>query len=161
MNAKIVKLDELSPFFQDKDSLSQDLVSYFRLFGIRSILHRVGMNKSKGSSPYDLIILLSLFRICGESIFTFYRHGFYGLYHFGKTVSTVCKIPPKWTGADCCFPLPNHFSPLSESQARNQQRFLIFLFWMTPRWKRPVNAWNSSVVSSTIPVMRTSWDTNF
>lgn len=73
MDVKIVKLDKLSHIFKDKNSLSHDLVSYFRLFGIHSILHRVGMNKSKGSSPYDLIILLSLFRICGESIFTFYR----------------------------------------------------------------------------------------
>lgn len=84
MNAKIAKLDELSQLIQDKDSLSQDLVSYFRLFGIRSILHRIGMNKSKGSSSYELIILLSIFRICGESIFTFHRNGFYGLCHFGK-----------------------------------------------------------------------------
>lgn len=95
MDAKIVKLDELSHLFQDKTSLSQDLVSYFRLFGIRSILHRVGMNKSKGSSLYDLIIFLSLFRICGESTFTFYRHGFYGLCHFGKNCFYRLQNPPQ------------------------------------------------------------------
>lgn len=84
MNAKIVKMDELSRLLSDKDSLSHDLISYFRLFGLREILHWLGNEKSKGISCHDLIIFLSLFRICGESIFTFYRNGFYGLGHFGK-----------------------------------------------------------------------------
>jgi hypothetical protein len=40
--------------------------------------------KSKGIPVYVLLVLLSLFCICGESIFSFYCHGFYGLGKLGK-----------------------------------------------------------------------------
>ena len=84
MNAKIVNLDELSPLLSDKNSLCSDLMPYFRLFGIHRVLNRLAPVKSKGIPVYDLLVLLSLFRICGESIFSFYRNGFYGLGNLGK-----------------------------------------------------------------------------
>ena len=84
MNAKIVNLDELSHLLSDKNSLCFDLTSYFRLFGINRIVNRLVPVKSKGIPVYDLLVLLSLFRICGESVFSFYRHGFYGLGKLGK-----------------------------------------------------------------------------
>lgn len=73
MNAKIAKQDELSHFLNDKNSLCLDLTSYFRLFGIHRIVNRLDPVKSQGIPVYDLLVLLSLFGICGESIFSFYR----------------------------------------------------------------------------------------
>ncbi len=84
MNAKIERISELSQYMSDNDSLSSDLFSYFHMFGTHRTLRRLGMEKSKGVPCSTLLIFLCLFRICGNSIFSFYRNRFYGLATYGK-----------------------------------------------------------------------------
>jgi hypothetical protein len=84
METKISQISELSTLLENKDSLNSNLIRLLGRFGIDRLLRRQPFNKEQGTSACDLIMLLCLFRMNGESLFHWYRNSFYHLFTSGK-----------------------------------------------------------------------------
>jgi hypothetical protein len=84
METKIDQISELSNILENKESLNVNLIRLFGRFGLGRLLKQFSFKKEKGSSASDLILLLCLFRINGQTIFHWYRNSFYHLFESGK-----------------------------------------------------------------------------
>jgi hypothetical protein len=84
METKIGQISELSNLLSDKDSLNHNLIRLLNRFGMGRLLQQLSIKKEKGASAGDLILLLCLFRMNGQSIFRWYRNSFYHLLSSGK-----------------------------------------------------------------------------
>ncbi|MDR1984313.1 MAG: hypothetical protein LBQ28_05755 [Prevotellaceae bacterium] len=65
METKISQISELSNLLEHKDSLNENFIRLFGLFGLERLLKQLSFKKEKGASAADLILLLCLFRING------------------------------------------------------------------------------------------------
>ncbi|WP_141210171.1 hypothetical protein [Prevotella sp. P3-122] len=59
--------------------MNADIINLFDHFHLSQRLRHLKMEKQQGISASLLIVLLCLFRMCHESIGSFYSHQFYGL----------------------------------------------------------------------------------
>ena len=84
MKTKVSQISELSNLLAKEDSLNVNLIRLFNRFGLGRLLKQLSISKERGASSSDLILLLCLFRIHGQSIFQWYRNSFYSLFALGK-----------------------------------------------------------------------------
>ena len=70
--------------FCQKNRMNADIINLFGHFHLSQTLRHLKMEKQQGVSASLLIVLLCLFRMCHESIGSFYSHQFYGLFQSGK-----------------------------------------------------------------------------
>ena len=70
--------------FLPKNSHERRHYQSFDHFHLSQTLRHLKMEKQQGVSASLLIVLLCLFRMCHESIGSFYSHQFYGLFQSGK-----------------------------------------------------------------------------
>ncbi|MDR0748465.1 MAG: transposase [Tannerellaceae bacterium] len=84
METKIGQISELSIILENKDSLNRNLIRLFSRFGMGRLLNQLSFKKTQGVSAGDLVLLLCLFRVNGQSVFQWYRNSFYHLFESGK-----------------------------------------------------------------------------
>ena len=70
--------------FLQKTRMNADIINLFDPFHLSQRLRHLKMEKLQGVSASLLLVLLCLFRMCHESIGSFYSHQFYGLFQSGK-----------------------------------------------------------------------------
>ena len=84
MGTKISQISELSNILSKEDTFNVNLIRLFNRFGLGRLMKQLCIKKERGASAGDLLLLLCLFRIHGESIFQWYRNSFYHLFESGK-----------------------------------------------------------------------------
>ena len=84
MTANLDNIHEIYNIFIQKNRMHADIITLFRRFQLSRTLSRLKMEKQQGVSASLLIVLLCLFRMCHESIGSFYSHKFHGLFESGK-----------------------------------------------------------------------------
>ena len=84
MTANLDNIHEIYNIFLQKNRMHADIITLFRRFQLSRTLSRLKMEKQQGVSASLLIVLLCLFRMCHESIGSFYSHKFHGLFESGK-----------------------------------------------------------------------------
>ena len=84
MAANLDNIHEIYNIFLQKNRMHADIITLFRRFQLSRTLSRLKMEKQQGVSASLLIVLLCLFRMCHESIGSFYSHKFHGLFESGK-----------------------------------------------------------------------------
>ena len=104
MEAKIEKKSGLSKLLSVKTRMSDDLFHLFDKFGIGNLLSRLSLEKHDGVSASELI--LSFFRILGESIHSICKQKIYELSNHGKNCFYRMMIRPQMDWRR----LMNHFA---------------------------------------------------
>ena len=84
MTANLENIHEIYNIFCQKNRMNADIINLFDHFHLSQTLRHLKMEKQQGVSASLLIVLLCLFRMCHESIGSFYSHQFYGLFQSGK-----------------------------------------------------------------------------
>ena len=84
MAANLDNIHEIYNIFLQKNRMHADIITLFSRFQLSRTLSRLKMEKQQGVSASLLIVLLCLFRMCHESIGSFYSHKFHGLFESGK-----------------------------------------------------------------------------
>ena len=84
MTANLENIHEIYNIFCQKNRMNADIINFFDHFHLSQTLRHLKMEKQQGVSASLLIVLLCLFRMCHESIGSFYSHQFYGLFQSGK-----------------------------------------------------------------------------
>ena len=84
MTANLENIHEIYNIFCQKNRMNADIINLFDHFHLSQRLRHLKMEKQQGVSASLLIVLLCLFRMCHESIGSFYSHQFYGLFQSGK-----------------------------------------------------------------------------
>ena len=84
MTANIENIHEIYNIFCQKTRINADIINLFDHFHLSQRLRHLKMEKQQGVSASLLIVLLCLFRMCHESIGSFYSHQFYGLFQSCK-----------------------------------------------------------------------------
>ena len=84
MNAKLINFSELSKQYDHDSSINSCLLRLYRRFNLNAAISGYGLEKKRGVAIGDLVLLLLLFRISGESIFQWFRNGYYDLFSVGK-----------------------------------------------------------------------------
>ena len=92
MTANLDNIHEIYNIFIQKNRMHADIITLFRRFQLSRTLSRLKMEKQQGVSASLLIVLLCLFRMCHESIGSFYSHKFHGLFESGKNPA-MSNIP--------------------------------------------------------------------
>ena len=84
MTANLENIHEIYNIFCQKNRMNADIINLFDHFHLSQTLRHLKMEKQQGVSASLLIVLLCLFRMCHESIGSFYSRQFYGLFQSGK-----------------------------------------------------------------------------
>ena len=84
MKANLENIHEIYNIFSQKNRMNVDIINLFGCFHLSQTLRYLKMEKQQGISASLLIVSLCLFRICHESIGSFYSHQFHGLFQSGK-----------------------------------------------------------------------------
>lgn len=80
MKAKIEQISELGARLSDKSNITGCLTSIFKRFYLGNILKALSMDKQKGFSCAELLLLLCVFRINQDSVHSWHKHGYYDLF---------------------------------------------------------------------------------
>ena len=84
MATNLDKIHEMYNLLNDNNHVTHDILSNFGRFGLAQTLRRLKMEKQQGVSAVQIIMLLCLIRINGESVFGVYRKNFHDLLSTGK-----------------------------------------------------------------------------
>ena len=84
MIAKLGNFSELSKLISVKSRIGDDIFSLFGKFRLSQTLRRLDMDKQCGYSSSELIQVLCLFKLLGETVGSMWHHKFYGLLLAGK-----------------------------------------------------------------------------
>lgn len=84
MKSKIAEISELSKQMEKKEHVSAVLIRLYDRFCLGHSVSRLSLDKQKGVPVSELVLMLLLFRINGESIYRWYKNSFYNLFSSGK-----------------------------------------------------------------------------
>lgn len=78
--------------------MNADIINLFDRFRLSQTLKSLKLEKKQGVSVSLLVVLMCLFRICHESISSFYDHHFYNLFESGKCCfyRLLCRPRMNW-----------------------------------------------------------------
>lgn len=95
MKAKIEKISELGARLSDKSNITGCLTSFFKRFYLGNILKALSMEKQKGFSCVELLLLLCVFRINQGSVHCWHKRGYYELFDGEKNCFYRILSSPK------------------------------------------------------------------
>lgn len=84
MDAKFGIFSEMGNLLSVKSRVSSNLTALFARFSLGHLLSHMGMKKEQEYSLVQLIMVICLFRVCGETIHSVYKSRFHDLATTGK-----------------------------------------------------------------------------